>query len=403
MRRHSFLPSLVLLQVALACAILCNVLFLVWQKMEPMLAPSGVANHDLILVDQVSSIARPWSTTEVEAAEEGLRRIPGVRAASAASGLPMVLSTLMVFEFKGPNGVKVVANGYVGGGLLKTLGLQLVAGRDFLPSEYHQYGQENPGAPMPIIITRAMANTLIPGGQPIGKLLSDPSDPAGSGYRVVGVVQHLLRNQLGMATNGRADNTVLTAQKIGGTQDLSFAVRIDPTMREAALRGVRSFIHRQFDSTMDDPASAQISFYDERRDEAFKSQRAALWLLAGVSLSVMMVTMIGIMGLTGFWVQKRTRQIGIRRALGAQRRDIMRLFLAENLLIVLLGVAIGMLMAFGGNQLLMHYYELSRLPWTYLPIGALLMVMLGQLAVLGPALRASRVPPVVVLHVRCDA
>ncbi|WP_254063430.1 FtsX-like permease family protein [Rhodanobacter sp. L36] len=393
--RHSLMPLLVLLQVALACAILCNVLFLVWQKMQPMLAPSGVAGHELILVDQISSTTRSWSAAEVQTAEEGLRRLPGVRAASAATGLPMVLTTLMIFEFKGPSGVKIGVNGYIGDGLVKTLGLQLVAGRDFLPAEYREYGDTNAGAPLPVIITQAMANQLIPDGQPVGKLLSDPNESTDPGYRVVGVVRHLLRNQLGMATDGKADYTVLTAQKIGKADGLSFAVRVDPSMREAALGEVRSFIHRQFDSTMDSHSPARISFYDERRDAAFKSQRAALWLFAGVSLSVVIVTVIGIMGLTGFWVQKRTRQIGIRRALGARRGDIIRLFLVENLLIVVMGVAVGMLLAFGCNLLLMHYYELPRLPWSYLPIGGVLMLLLGQLAVLSPAMRAARVPPIV--------
>jgi putative ABC transport system permease protein len=110
---------------------------------------------------------------------------------------------------------------------------------------------------------------------------------------------------------------------------------------------------------------------------------------------VLVVTLIGIMGLTGFWVQKRTRQIGIRRALGARRADILVHFLIENALIVGAGIVLGMLLASLGNRLLMHYYELPQLPWVWLPVGAALMLALGQLAVLSPALRASRVPPVV--------
>jgi putative ABC transport system permease protein len=394
--RHSLMPALVLLQVALACAILCNVLFLVWQKVQPMIAPSGVADHDLILIDQLSSTTRSqFSAAEVRAAADGLRHLPGVRAASAAMGLPMVLTTLMIFEFKGDTGVKIGTNGYVGDGLVNTLGLQLVAGRDFVPSEYTEQGSDHVGGPTPVIITQSMAERLFTGGQAVGKVMSDPSDPTDHGYRVVGVVRHLLRNQLGMATNGRADDTVLTAQTIGATGMPSFAVRVDPAMRETALREVRDFVHRQFAQAPGTDSAAQINFYDERREAAFKSQRAALWLFAGVSLSVVIVTIIGIMGLTGFWVQKRTRQIGIRRALGATRGGILRMFLAENALIVGIGVVVGMLLAYLGNRLLMQQYELPSLPWTFLPVGALLMLVLGQLAVLGPARRAARVPPVV--------
>ncbi len=123
--------------------------------------------------------------------------------------------------------------------------------------------------------------------------------------------------------------------------------------------------------------------------------RAAVWLLASVCLVVVMVTAIGIMGLTGYWVQQRTRHIGIRRALGARRVDILRYFLLENLLIVGIGIAVGMVLAYGINVYLMRHYELERLPWAWLPTGALALWLLGQLAVLGPALHAAAVPPVV--------
>ncbi len=196
-------------------------------------------------------------------------------------------------------------------------------------------------------------------------------------------------------TNGRADDTVLLARRIASTSTLSYAVRVEPTLREAALRSVRKVIQQHFGALLPTGITARVSTYRSRREAVFKSQRAALGLFAGITLAVVAVTVIGIMGLTGFWVQKRTRQIGIRRALGARRADILRYFLAENALIVSIGVAIGMLLAYLGNALLMHYYELARLPWSWLPIGAVVMLLLGQLAVLGPALRAAAVPPVV--------
>jgi putative ABC transport system permease protein len=402
LRRHSLMPALVVLQVALACAILCNVLFLVQQKLAPMMAPSGVADDQLILIDQMASQYHPWTAAEVRRGEQVLREVPGVRDASAAFGLPMVQGALMDMALQGGNGVKLGVNGYLGAGLVKTLGLQLVAGRDFLPDEYRDFGMGgegngkwDPGAPQPIIITRSLANQLFDDGHALGKVMTDPSDRESHGYRVVSIVQHLLRNQLGLATDGRADNTLLLARRIGSTSLLDFAVRVDPSMHDAVLKRVAAAIQREFGAGMRKGLTARISFYSERREQAFRSQRAALWLFAGVTLAVVIVTVIGIMGLTGFWVQKRTRQIGIRRALGARKADILRYFLVENLLIVGVGIAIGMLLASLGNRLLMRHYELAHLPWTYLPWGALVMVVLSQLAVLGPALRASAVPPVV--------
>lgn len=396
LRRNSLMPSLVLLQVALACAILCNVLFLAWQQMEPMLAPSGVDGNDLILVDGLDAPDRAWTAAEVQAGTDALRTVPGVRAASAALGLPMVVSFVNMRAFRGPTGAAVGVNVYEGYDLLDTLGLQLVSGRNFLPGEYRDLNSDQgKGVPEPVIITQSLARQLFGDASPLGQVLHSPEETKGPGSVVVGVVRHLLRNRMNVATDGRADDTVLTPERVATSPWLAYAVRVDPAMREAALRGVRKAIEGQFDSLLPVDSKPKAESYAARRDKVFKSRRATLELFAGVALTVVIVTVIGIMGLTGFWVQKRTRQIGIRRALGARRIDILRYFLAENALIVGIGVVLGMTLAYFGNAWLMRYYELPRLPWTWLPLGALLMLLLGQLAVLSPALRAARVPPVV--------
>lgn len=401
-RRHGLMPLLLMLQVALACAILSNVLFLVQQRLQPLLAVSGVAGNELLIVDGVRSQQRPWTAAEVHAGEQALREVPGVRAATAAFGLPMVPSQLMDMALQGGNGVKLGANGYLGAGLVDALGLQLVAGRDFLPSEYRDFGMGgegnspwDSGTAQPIIITQALARKLFDSGDVLGKVLSDPDDDKGHGYRVVGVVRHLLRSQLSLATNGRADDTVLLARRIGSTSILSFAVRVDPARRDAVRQAVARTVQRQFGAGMGRSVTPRVISYAERRAAAFRSNRAALWLLVSVALAVVVVTAAGIMGLTGFWVQKRTRQIGIRRALGARRVDILRHFLTENAMIVVAGIVPGMLFAYLGNVLLMRHYELLRLPWSFLPVGAAAVLLLGQLAALAPALRAAAVPPVV--------
>jgi putative ABC transport system permease protein len=404
LRRHSLMPALVLLQVALACAILCNVIFLAWQRLQPMLAPSGVDADNLILVDNLAAHGRSFTAAESLAGEQALRDVPGVRAASSAFGLPMVSTAVLMFNLRGSTHTTVSVSAYFGEGLVKTLGTQLVAGRDFLPSEYHPWGigasngsysDWDIGAPQPVIITQALANKLFGSAPPLGQMLVNPSDKDDHGYFVVGIVKHLLRNQLGLATDGRADYTALLARSIGNTAMLSYAVRVDPAMRALALQGVKNAIKHQFNAAIADGPQPKVATYTEKRDAAFKDARATLWLLLGMVLAIVIVTLVGIMGLTGFWVQRRVRQIGIRRALGARRVDILGYFLAENVLIVGVGIVVGMVLAYAGNILLMHYYELPRLPWMYLPIGAVVMLVMGQVGVLGPALRAAAVPPVV--------
>jgi putative ABC transport system permease protein len=80
---------------------------------------------------------------------------------------------------------------------------------------------------------------------------------------------------------------------------------------------------------------------------------------------------------------------------GATRANVLQYFQTENFLLTTSGVLLGMALAFGINVYLMHHYEMNRMPWYYLPGGAVALWLLGQLAVLGPALRAAAVPPVV--------
>ncbi len=121
-------------------------------------------------------------------------------------------------------------------------------------------------------------------------------------------------------------------------------------------------------------------------------------ILVGIIVGMLMVTALGIVGLASFWVQQRRRQIGIRRAIGATRGDILRYFQTENFLIVTGGIAVGMVLAFFLNVMLMQRYELPRMPFFYLPVGALALWTLGQLSVLAPALRAAATPPVVAMR-----
>ncbi|HEX7370442.1 MAG TPA: FtsX-like permease family protein, partial [Rhodanobacteraceae bacterium] len=131
------------------------------------------------------------------------------------------------------------------------------------------------------------------------------------------------------------------------------------------------------------------------RAKYFQRDTTMIGLLIASALGLLFVTALGIAGLANFWVGQRTRSIGIRRAIGATRGDILRYFQTENFLIVTFGIVLGVILAIGLNLLLMTHYELPRLSLWYLAIGAVVLWLLGQLAVLAPALRASNVPPVV--------
>jgi putative ABC transport system permease protein len=170
-----------------------------------------------------------------------------------------------------------------------------------------------------------------------------------------------------------------------------YVLRVDPERRAGVLAAAEALLERIRPGRI----VTEKQTFEEIKAQYYRADRAMTWLLAGVCMALLTITALGIVGLASFWVQQRTRQIGIRRALGATRSQILRYFQSENLLLATFGIALGMALAYGINQLLMERYELERLPPQYLPVGALSLWVLGQLAVLGPALRAAAVPPAV--------
>jgi putative ABC transport system permease protein len=129
------------------------------------------------------------------------------------------------------------------------------------------------------------------------------------------------------------------------------------------------------------------------RTEIYKDDRGLVVILGIVCAALLAVTAFGIVGLTSYWVAQRRRQIGIRRALGATRNAIIQYFQTENLLIAGAGAAIGVALAVSLNLWMVNAFAMQRLNTSYAVIGAIVVLLLGQAAVLWPALKAASIPP----------
>ena len=396
LRHHKLTAVLLTLQVAITCAIVCNVAHMIANRIERISVFTGIAESELSLISS-KGIEKGESPQAQHAADlAALRAIPGVRSALAVSySLPLNQNesshgtcpdkqaldrAIQLNSLKGSGCVEPSV--YDGSpGLIGTLGLHLVEGRDFLPDEYVTKGK-----PAVAIITRALAQHLYPGRSALGQSMYD-----GDNFiRVVGIVDALLRPNL--RTPGVDYDSMIFPQSPDGAGVL-YVLRSDPQDRQHVLEAAAATLMKVNPNRIINPRRMQT--YSEVRAQYFQRDTTMIGLLIASALGLLFVTALGITGLANFWVQQRRRSIGIRRAIGATRGDILRYFQAENFLIVTAGIALGLLLAIMLNLVLMKHYELPRLPLYYLPIGALVLWLLGQLAVLGPARRAAAVPPVV--------
>ena len=386
---------LVAMQVALSLAILANALHIVNVRQEVAARPSGVAaEHEVFSL--LARNMRPAGHNEQLALQKRqaavLRAVPGVVSVAQVSQIPLSRSgstsglSANRSEQKNttPTAIYITPDT-----LIKTWGLQLVEGRDFTPGEIAEIDQNvTEEFPPQVIITRALANKLHPGG---GSMLNQPvflgSGVGAQQLQVVGVVERLQTQ--GAETGQRGEYSMLTPVRLTGDSDTLFTVRAEAGQRDRVMKDAEQAIRAASPGDVIVRVRTQV----EERDKRYRADRALSWMLITVSALLLLVTASGIVGIASLWVTQRKKQIGVRRALGARRIDILRYFLTENFMITSAGVAAGVLLALGLNHLLVSQLEMARLPPGYLLAGALVFWLLGLGAVYGPAWRAASISP----------
>lgn len=393
LRRNKVGATLIALQVALTIGVLCNALFIIEQQTALSRAPSGVADEANVFL-----VANRWikSTTDLEGLMRSdltaLRALPQVADVTVSpvqplGGRGMGMGISLHAERRGSGSLTAVFP--VDDHALNTLGLKLIAGRNFRPDEvlvshnlrdfYSSWGV--------LIVTRPLARALDAEGNVLGRKVT--LAPVGITATIVGIVDRLATGQFS-ADSAIAQNSIL-APLLWVDTDCFYIVRARPgqlASGERAARAALNDISRQRTiADMQSLADARHDFYRGARGEA---------LLMGVICAILLgITALGIVGLTSYWVSQRRRQIGIRRALGATAANILRYFQTENLLIVGAGSALGVILGIAGNLWLVRSMALERLPAHYLLVGTLVVLALGQVAVLWPAARAAAVPPAI--------
>ena len=399
LRRHKIAALLIVLEIALAFAIVSNAVYLVIGRLQRIDLPSGIDERHLVLLRLATAGKQNGSIVSAQTDLAALRAIPGVESASTINTLPLsnamwslAYSLRPIRAFSGGVNTPVF---YGGSELLQTLGVRVIQGRAFRPSDYSDLSPKDVFKTFvnarQALITQAFAQRLWPHASAVGKVMYMGETPV----LVVGVVSNFIRPFIGADAHDPANyDNVISPFRAGPDLGSWYALRCQPAACARVLKAAAAKLQAMHPT---ETLNAQESF-THMRQRYFRDDRSMAWLLASTVIALLGVTAIGIVGLASFWVQQRTRQIGVRRALGARRIDILRYFQTENFLLATAGIAMGCAAAIGINVWLMAHYAVPRLPILYLPIGAVALWMLGQLAVLGPALRAARVAPTLAMR-----
>jgi putative ABC transport system permease protein len=390
LRHNRFGAMLIGLQVALTLAIVCNCLSIIQQYREQMERPSGMVEADIFTVFN-SWVGQPADLkSRIEADIAALRSLPDVVDAEATNGFPLGGSGWGTGINLKPDQFQPTASAteyFVDERALTVYGLKLIAGRWFGAEEVRDLRAGDTVSATSVVVTSRLARALFPSGNALGQAiyLNIATRPT----RIVGIVERAQSPWAGVSRNeATVENSAFLPHRYINNY-ISYVVRVRPGALATPLQAVRDRLYAVTRRRI----IIDVAPFRETRQRAYQTEHSLSVMLAVLCALLLTVTACGIVGLVLYWVAQRRRQIGMRRALGARRRDILRYFHLENLMIAGAGAVLGIVAGLAGNTWLAATLVLNRMSTGYLFVGAVIVLALSQAAVLWPALRAAAIPP----------
>jgi putative ABC transport system permease protein len=336
-------------------------------------------------VPEIHEVERYWETLL-----PSLRSIPGVEAVAASNWIPLGIgvSTFLDIEGRaetGGSGYRAISDDY-----FRTLGLPLLAGRVFDARDV--YGGQRVG-----VISQKLADTYFQGVNPLGRRMRTPGMESFGGrsepqwITIVGVVADM--RQWGLAEEPRPELYVSYRQVPVHGMSMTALVR---TRLSAAnlMAAVRNRIREH-----DRRTPADLGTLAELLDNGLQHRRLTLAVLSTFGAIALALAMIGLYSLISFAVAQRTRELAVRAALGARRRNLLQMVFANAMAVVLLGVIAGLAGAAALTRLLdVMLVEVKPLDPLTLLVVTLCLLAAAALAILLPAVRAARLDPLMALR-----
>ncbi|MEM1410841.1 MAG: FtsX-like permease family protein [Pseudomonadota bacterium] len=381
---------LIALQMAVTMAIMVNAISIIQTRAESMSRPSGVNEVDTFYL---SSIGFNDNFNEQVAVMEdlaALRAMPGVVNAVQTNSVPLSgggWSMSLATEAGSDVDTTGTAIYFVDEHGIETYDLKLVAGENFAATDMTWRTPEDSTWPGTALITIELAKALFGDDnwqEAVGQTIYiEETQP----MTVKGIVERMQA-----AWNGwdGVERTTLVPQNTayGGSR---YIIRAEPGQRDTLMPQVEEMLA----ASNRDRLIRGLNTMEETRERSYQGDSSMIKLLLFTIGLLLLVTALGIVGLASFSVSRRTKQIGTRRALGASKADIARYFLSENLLISGVGVVLGAGLTIGLNIWMVDAFDLDSMNALLIPMAMAVLLVVGQLAVLGPARRAASVPPAV--------
>lgn len=379
---------LLMTQIVITMAIVSNAGFIIKDRMQYLNQDSGypedqVFHFSVYYFEDTDNLVQ-----NVQETENTIRNMPQVRYASAILEVPLTGSgsgsTFGNVPIEQEDSEQAVYShaAYTSGDqtILDSLGLEIAQGRNFLPSEIF-YTTDSSKFPSVAIITQAYADALYPDGTALGEPLYIGSNPV----QIIGIVDAAKGPWLKSETS---DHLVIFPNGLISLFQ-KFVVRTDSQDRDSVMANIEKTLLEANENIV----VSGIRGLDESKKRYNSGDILMMRMLIILVVVLMLVTALGIFGMTVFSISKRTKQIGTRRAIGAKKSNIIRYFLVENTMICLGGLILGSAAAILLGHQLMTHYDLPKLPFYFVAITAVFVYVSSLISVYFPANKAANISP----------
>ncbi|MCU8061566.1 FtsX-like permease family protein [Shewanella sp. SM55] len=375
-------PVLLLIQIILSVAIVANASFIIQERLALMQRDSGIKESEVLTFSLFNFDPLIDKTAQNKIDQQILRGLANVIDATSTNMLPLSgggwSSTLNLGP--DPDSAKSTPQFamYLGTDhTIETLGLKLIEGRNFYPHEL----KDNLDSPSRLaIISSVLAKAIWPDESALGKVLYEGKDAQ---ITVIGVVEKL---QGAWIDSSSLENSVIQNVDYGSS---SYMVRAKPEFHAELKDTIKKALLAENPNRVLDGFKS----IEALKDSSYRDHKLMITVLTMMVVLLLLITSLGLTGMVMFNIQRRTKQIGTRRALGAKKRDIISYFLVENYLICLAGGVLGGLLAIQLGQQLMKIYSLPMLDLSYPLITVAGLFIVTTLAVYLPARKAANISP----------
>ena len=384
---------LIALQMAVTLTILVNAFGIIQENSRKIAEDSGIDEPNTFTMASVlfTDYEREQRKALIGEDLDLIRNTPGVVSATASNSFPLRQggwSMGLALE-PGNQTTESVSTAiyFVDDHGVETFDVSLIDGENFLPEQITWDDPATNTWPAYGIVTEELAKQLFPDETVsyVGKtVFINDNDPV----TIVGVIDKLQSPWPNW--NAVVERSMLVPQR-RASEFVRYIVRTEPGLRDQLMPEIEAMLA----ASNKDRIIRDVAAMEETRKLAYIGDAALIKILGFVVLLLTIITGLGIVGLASFNVSRRTRQIGIRRALGATKPAIVRYFLIENTIVSAIGLVVGGGLAVALNMTMVQAFSIEPLAWYVIPAGMLTLWLVGQLAVAGPARRASNITPAI--------